>query len=171
MRRPDQYTDSKPDVVICDNEKTESFAAILTCNQENETKFLRIEYSGCPVEAVRALVHGLQKDAAKLFSEIFIALDRSQSIANKTTQSSIVSVRRFVGNKALRIRRLASMSCGAKLMIHARLVLTMTPLVSFVTVPGLTLDSRKVLVETLSMGGTASVRGDLSSLAGNVWKR
>ena len=63
--------------MICEDEKTMSFAAILTCNQENETKFLRIEPSGCPVEAVRALVHGLQKDTAKLFSKRFTTLGMS----------------------------------------------------------------------------------------------
>jgi len=56
-------------------------------------------------------------------------------------------------------------------MIHACLVQTMTLMASFVTVPHIPLDCREALVETLSMVGTASVQGDLTSLVGNVWKR
>jgi hypothetical protein len=55
------------DIVICEDEDTKNFAAILTCNQEGQTKLLRTELSMCPVLAVRTLVDGLQKDTAKLF--------------------------------------------------------------------------------------------------------
>ncbi|KAI4697768.1 uncharacterized protein J4E84_000901 [Alternaria hordeiaustralica] len=55
------------DIVICEDDDTKKFAAILTCNQEGQTKLLRTELSLCPVVAVRTLVDGLQKDTAKLF--------------------------------------------------------------------------------------------------------
>ncbi|KAI4955560.1 hypothetical protein J4E91_001421 [Alternaria rosae] len=54
-------------IVICEDEDTKKFAAILTCNHEGQTKLLRTELSMCPVVAVRTLVDGLQKDTAKLF--------------------------------------------------------------------------------------------------------
>ncbi|KAI4959501.1 hypothetical protein J4E86_003223 [Alternaria arbusti] len=55
------------DIVICEDDDTKKFAAILTCNQEGQTKLLRTELSLCQVVAVRTLVDGLQKDTAKLF--------------------------------------------------------------------------------------------------------
>ncbi|KAI4691766.1 hypothetical protein J4E81_007293 [Alternaria sp. BMP 2799] len=54
-------------IVVCEDDDTKKFAAILTCNQEGQTKLLRTELSLCPVVAVRTLVDGLQKDTAKLF--------------------------------------------------------------------------------------------------------
>lgn len=62
-------TDMSTDIVICEDEDTKEFGAILTCNQNNHTKLLRTETSDSPVKAVRILVDRLQKDTAKLFRE------------------------------------------------------------------------------------------------------
>ncbi|KAJ6201359.1 hypothetical protein J3E72DRAFT_428097 [Bipolaris maydis] len=43
------------DIVIGEDEKTKSFGAVLTCNQDNQTKLLRTSTSNCPVNAVRNL--------------------------------------------------------------------------------------------------------------------
>lgn len=69
--------DTRLDIVICEDEGTKRFAAILTCNQDGQTKLLRTELSGCPVVAVRTLVDGLQKDTAKLFRTFCVILDTS----------------------------------------------------------------------------------------------
>ncbi|CAA9965795.1 hypothetical protein PTMSG1_09154 [Pyrenophora teres f. maculata] len=75
------------DIAICEDEDTKTFAAILTCNQDNETKFLRTETSSCPVQAVRVLVHGLEKDTAKLFTKYSVGsqIRGQQGATNKTT--------------------------------------------------------------------------------------
>ncbi|USP73204.1 hypothetical protein yc1106_00478 [Curvularia clavata] len=55
------------DVVICNDEASKRYCAILTCNQDGQTKFLRTVSGMDPVLAVRELVDGLQKDTSKLF--------------------------------------------------------------------------------------------------------
>ena len=77
------------DIVICEDEDTKEFGAILTSNQNNHTKLLRTETSDSPVKAVRILVDRLQKDTAKLFREFHPYIEQSQlHVANAKTQSS-----------------------------------------------------------------------------------
>ncbi|CAN9093252.1 unnamed protein product [Alternaria alternata] len=79
--------DTRLDIVICEDEGTKRFAAILTCNQDGQTKLLRTELSGCPVVAVRTLVDGLQKDTAKLFLKYAVGsqIRGQQGFTNKDT--------------------------------------------------------------------------------------
>ncbi|KNG47692.1 dna ligase 1 [Stemphylium lycopersici] len=75
------------DIVICEDEDTKEFGAILTCNQNNHTKLLRTETSDSPVKAVRILVDRLQKDTAKLFLKYTVGsqLEGQQGSTDKDT--------------------------------------------------------------------------------------
>lgn len=68
MQTPPLHTDIEAkDIVICHDETYKQYCAVLTCNQDNQTKFLRTVSGPDPIVAVRELVARLQKDTAKLF--------------------------------------------------------------------------------------------------------
>ncbi|EUC43683.1 hypothetical protein COCMIDRAFT_38415 [Bipolaris oryzae ATCC 44560] len=75
------------DIVVGEDESTKSFGAVLTCNQDGQTKLLRTSTSTCPVNAVRNLVSDLQKDTAKLFVKYGVGsqLEGQQGYTNKDT--------------------------------------------------------------------------------------
>ncbi|XP_014555001.1 hypothetical protein COCVIDRAFT_103549 [Bipolaris victoriae FI3] len=75
------------DIVIGEDEETKSFGAVLTCNQDSQTKLLRTSTSTCPVKAVRKLVSDLQKDTAKLFLKYGVGsqLDGQQGYTDRDT--------------------------------------------------------------------------------------
>lgn len=77
--------------MIGEDEETKSFGAVLTCNQDSQTKLLRTSTSTCPVKAVRKLVSDLQKDTAKLFRKTslshFLTLQMNDSMSQSSTAS------------------------------------------------------------------------------------
>ncbi|OAL46071.1 hypothetical protein IQ07DRAFT_518370, partial [Pyrenochaeta sp. DS3sAY3a] len=76
------------DISIAEDQDSMTFCAILTCNQEGVTKFLRKEVSNCPIRAVRGMVHRLQTDTAILFTKYDVGsqFTGQQAFTNKTTQ-------------------------------------------------------------------------------------